>query len=614
MPVSLTGLVLVTGQIHARLRKAPVSCTLPSITSLRTNDYEVMRKLRLVVTSVLAVLLLASSLDSRAGGMANEPGTGSTRAQIQADPHKIRAHVKFLASNLLEGRGTGQHGGDSAAEYIATQFASYGLKPAGENGTYFQDVPMVEVKTLGATSFNFVTTSLDTMTLKNLDDFVTNNESQTEAAYIDAPIVFVGYGINAPEYDWDDYKGIDLQGKVALLFVNEPTSDDPKFFQGKALTYYGGWKYKFEETARRGAIAALIIHRTDLAGYGWEVVRNSWGKERFYLKSDTVPRLQAASWIPLDVAKKLAGLAGLDLDRLFEQAQSKDFTPVELPVRLQAHVASHLRPFVSRNVLAVLPSHGPMSNEAVLYTAHYDSLGIDPDIKGKNIYNGAVDSATGCGVLLEVARVWSQAPLVPRSILFAAVTASVQGLLGSEYLGRHSPVPPGNISLALNYGALMPIGDPEEVEVTGAERTTFYSTLQQKAKASHFAIRSEGDPEAENYYDSDHFSLARAGVPSFSIAQGLKFKGHDEAWGEAQEQDYLEHRYRRPTDEYRPGMDFTGDAKMAMFGYGLGVEAASRPKLIGWLPGDEFEAERQRSQLPDLMKMQTPKKIKRRKK
>jgi len=559
-----------------------------------------MRKLKLIEATIFAVVLCVSYLDVQAIKTTDKPEAPSLHAEIQADAEKIRAHVKFLASDLLEGRGTGQRGGDIASEYIATQFALYGLKPAGENGTYFQDVPMVRVKTLGETSFNFVATSLETMTLKNLDDFVTNNESQMEAAYIDAPIVFVGYGIEAPEYNWDDYKGIDLKGKVALLFVNEPASDDPKFFKGRVLTYYGGWTYKFEETARRGAIAALIIHRTDLAGYGWEAVRSSWGKERSYLKRDATPKLQAASWIQLEVAKKLVGMAGLDLDKLFEQAQTKDFAPVELPVRLQAHVASQLRPVVSRNVLAVRLSYGPMSHEAVFYTAHYDHLGVDPDMKDDNIYNGAVDNATGCAVLLEVARVWSQAPSVPRAILFAAVTAGEQGSLGSEYLAKHSPVPTGKISLDLNYDALAPIGDPEEVEVTGAERTTFYSTLKERAKAFGLAIRPEAHPEAGHYYRSDHFSLARVGIPSFSIAQGLKFKGHDEAWGEAQEQDYVEHRYRRPTDEYRPEMDFTGDAKMAMFGYEVGAEAASWLKLIGWLSGDEFEAERKLSQAPDL--------------
>ncbi len=210
------------------------------------------------------------------------------------NPENIRAHVKFLASDLLEGRGTGQRGGDIAAEYIATQFSLYGLKPAGDNNSFFQDVPMVGVKTLPETSFKLVPWNSATVELKNLDDFVTNNESQTETADIDAPIVFVGYGIKAPEYNWDDYKNVDLHGKVALLFVNEPISEDPNFFKGKALTYYGRWTYKYEETARRGAIATLIIHRTDLASYGWDVVRNSWGSERSYLKRDSTPKLQAA--------------------------------------------------------------------------------------------------------------------------------------------------------------------------------------------------------------------------------------------------------------------------------------------------------------------------------
>ena len=278
-----------------------------------------------------------------------------TNGVAMPDAEKIRAHVKFLSSDLLEGRGTGQRGGDIAAEYIGTQFALYGLKPAGDDGTFFQNVPMVSVHTLPATTFKLVPKSGEPLTLRNLDDFVTNNESQTEAAEIDAPIVFVGFGITAPEYSWDDYKGVDLKGKVALLFVNEPSSDDPKFFKGKALTYYGRWTYKFVETARRGAVATLIIHRTDLASYGWQVVRNSMGTERSHLRRDGTPKLQAASWIQLDIAKKLVAMEGLDLDKLYAQSQSRDFKPVELPVHLQAHVASELRPFVSRNVLAIRP-------------------------------------------------------------------------------------------------------------------------------------------------------------------------------------------------------------------------------------------------------------------
>jgi Zn-dependent M28 family amino/carboxypeptidase len=515
------------------------------------------------------------------------------------DAEKIRAHVKFLSSDLLEGRGTGQRGGDIAAEYIATQFALDGLKPAGENGTYYQNVPMVSVKTLPTTSFKLIPKNGDALTLKNLDEFVTNNESQTETADFDAPIVFVGFGITAPEYNWDDYKGVDLKGKVALLFVNEPASDDPKFFKGKALTYYGRWTYKYEETARHGAVATLVIHRTDLASYGWQVVRNSMGTERSHLRLAGTPKLQAASWIQVDVAKKLVAMGGFDLDKLYAQSQSRDFKPVELPVHLQAHVASELRPFVSRNVVAMLPgADAKRKDEAVLYTAHYDHLGIVPELNGDNIYNGAVDNATGCGIVLELARAWSQEKVaVGRSILFAAVTAEEQGLLGSEYLGQHSPIPPAKISLDLNFDALAPIGEPEEVEVTGADRTAFYPTVESLAKTFGLAIRADAHPEAGHYYRSDHFSMARVGVPAFSIGEGLKFKGHDEAWGEAQAKDYVDHRYHQPSDEYRPDMDFTGLAQMARFGLTLGRTAAMAPELQGWQPGDEFEAARKKSQL-----------------
>src|SRR5258707_11701558 len=226
---------------------------------------------------------------------------------------------------------------------------------------------MVGVKTLPDTTIKFVEASGESFEAKNLTEFVTNNESKTETADIDAPIVFVGYGIKAPEYNWDDYKGTDLKGKVALLFVNEPISDDPKFFKGKALTYYGRWTYKFEETARRGAVATLVIHRTDLASYGWEVVRNSWGVEKSHLRRDATPKLQAASWIQLDVAKKLATMSGQDIDKMFQQAQSREFKPFDLPVRLQAHVASQLHPFVSRNVIAKLPgADSKRAGEAVL--------------------------------------------------------------------------------------------------------------------------------------------------------------------------------------------------------------------------------------------------------
>ncbi|HKW32485.1 MAG TPA: TonB family protein [Candidatus Acidoferrum sp.] len=513
---------------------------------------------------------------------------------VNIDPEKIRAHVRYLASDALEGRGTGQKGGDLAAEYIAAQFKSYALQPASEAGTYLQSVPMVSMKTLPETTFALIPANGQAVPLKNLDDFVTSNESQTESADIDAPIVFVGYGITAPEYHWDDYKGYDLKGKVALLFVNEPFSDDPNFFKGKALTYYGRWTYKFEETARRGAVATLIIHRTNLASYGWEVVRNSWGGEKSYLEKGNAPKLQAASWIQLVVARKLVGLAGLDLDQLFQESQSREFKPIELGVRLQAHVASQMRPFVAHNVLAMRAgSVADKNNEAVLYTAHYDHLGIDKNKAGHNIYNGAVDNATGCGILLELARAWAKARKAPpRSIVFAAVTAEEQGLLGSEHLGKKVVYLPVDPVLDLNYDALAPLGIPEEVEVSGAERTTFYPVVEATAKEFGLTIRPDPRPEAGHYYRSDHFSLAHAGIPSFSISEGMKFQGQDEAWGEEQANDYVKNRYHQPTDVYRDDWNFKGLAEMAAFGYELGFKAASQSEPIKWLPGDEFEKAR----------------------
>jgi len=508
------------------------------------------------------------------------------------DSEKIRAHVRYLASDDLEGRGMNQKGGDAAAQYIADQFQSYGLKPAGDNGTYFQQVPMVAVQTQPDTSFTLVPSSGAPLPLKALDDYVTTNERQTSSADFDAPIVFVGYGITAPEYHWDDYKGYDLKGKVALLFVSEPVSDDPAFFKGKALTYYGRWTYKFEETARHGAVATLIIHRTDLASYGWSVVRNSWGGEKSFLKLDGTPKLEAASWIQLDVARKLVSMGGLDLDKLFQQSQSRDFKPIELPVHLKAHIVSSVRPFDSRNVVAMLEgSDSAKKSQAVLYTAHYDHFGIDKSKPaGANIYHGAVDNATGCGILLDLARVWVAAkPTPPRSILFSAVTAEEQGLLGSEFLGKHLAQLPVLPILDLNYDAIAPLGEPEEVEVSGAERTSFYSTVEDTAKQFQLTIRPDSRPEAGHYYRSDHFSLGRVGIPAFSISEGMKFKGHDTAWGEAQAKDYVDHRYHQPSDEYKPDMDFRADAVMGNFGYVLGQKAASAIDIPKWLPGDEFE-------------------------
>jgi len=513
------------------------------------------------------------------------------------DPEHIRWHVRYLSHDLLEGRGTGQRGGDLAAEYMATQFAEYGLKPAGDNGSYLQKVPLVGVTTLPETQFSLVPKQGGTMHLKPLEEYVAYDQTQQAQSDVDAEIIYVGYGIEAPEYNWDDYKGVDLRGKVLLMLVNEPPSDDPRFFKGKALTYYGRWTYKYEEAARKGAAGVILIHQRDMASYPWEVVRNSNSGEKSYLKVEG-PALKVASWVQLDVAKKLAAVSGMDLDKMMADARMPDFHPVSMGAKLKVRIVSKVRNFESNNVVAILPgANRKAKDEAVMFTAHYDHLGIRPDMSGDNIYNGAADNATGCGILLELARAFSVARDHPaRSVIFAAVTAEEQGLLGSEYLGKHPPISAGKIALDLNYDDVQPLGAPEEVQVSGAERTTFYPWVQATAKEFRLTIRADARPEAGHFYRSDHFSLARVGIPSFSINEGMKFKGHDEAWGLAQDKEYVEKHYHQPSDEYHPEMNFIGDAAMARFGFALGWEAAGLSKLIGWQKGDEFEAARAKSQ------------------
>jgi Zn-dependent M28 family amino/carboxypeptidase len=565
-----------------------------------------------------SAILLATTIHAQQPATPEIPDLppAARAAAASIDSEKIRAHVRFLSLDLLEGRGPGKRGAELAAEYIATQFALEGVEPAGDNGTYFQRVPLFAVHTIeDKTKFSFVPASGAPAALSQKIDLtygseiVSKDQTGQPTADLDAPIVFIGYGINAPEYHWNDYAGpngsggkpgkdIDLKGKIALVIVNEPPSDDEKFFKGKALTYYGRWTYKYEEAARRGAIGVLIIHRTDLASYGWEVVQNSQAVEKSYLEGDPNATLRAAAWIQHPVAQRLFTLAGLgDLDQAIDLAGKPGaFHAVELPIRLHAHIESRVRRYVSSNVVGRVPG-ASAANQAVLYTAHYDHLGIDPDAKGDNIYNGAADNGTGCGILLEMARAFAQSTeRPPHAVYFAAVTAEEQGLLGSQYLGQHPPVPASQIALDLNYDMLLPIGIPRSVSLGGAERIDFWPTVQSVATAFDLATLPDPFPMAGSYYRSDHFSLARVGIPAFSVDQGRLFEGHTPEWGNQQTDDYEAHHYHQPSDEYHADWDFRGNAKLARFGLVLGWLASAQPKPIEWLPGDEFEAARKASE------------------
>jgi Zn-dependent M28 family amino/carboxypeptidase len=557
----------------------------------------------LLSIAALSLFVLASS----ALAQTVPPAVKSAEASVEGE--RIRAHVQFLSDDLLEGRGPGTRGGEIAAKYIAAQFEAYGLKPGGDNGTYLQQVNFVGTKTIPdkthlslvpARPKGEIAIDLHSYDLKYGDDYTVSNRTLTPSVDVNAPIVFVGYGVVAPEFGWDDYAGVDVKGKVILCIVGDPPSEDPKFFGGKALTYYGRWTYKFEEAARHGAVGALIIHRTDLASYGWDVVKNSNTSEKTYLRDNKDPQLAAASWIQLDVARTLFKAANLDLDTEMAAAGKRGFKARELPVRLEAHIESAVRSFQSPNVIGILPGlnvaeHKP--DQAVLYTAHYDHLGFVLGMAGDNIYNGAADNATGCGMLLEMARAWTQSGIKPpHSVIFASVAAEEQGLLGSEYLGQHPPVPPSQIALDINYDMILPIGVPREVNLNGVQRTTFNATVQATARRFDLSIVPDAHPEAGGYYRSDHFSLSRVGIPAFSVDQGDLFEGHDQAWGAAKSKDFVDHDYHNFSDNYRPDWNFQGNAKLVRFGLEVGWEAITAPRPVEWLHGDEFEAARKTSE------------------
>jgi Zn-dependent M28 family amino/carboxypeptidase len=512
----------------------------------------------------------------------------------------IRAHTKFLSSDLLEGRGPGTRGDALATSYIATQFEALGLQPAGDDGTYFQRVSLLGITTDPAKStVSFVKKGAANATpLVYRDQFVGGNQTQKENVALDSELVFVGHGVVAPEYKWDDYKGADLRGKTLVMLVDDPpaTEKEPDLFKGRARTYYGRWTYKHEIGTARGADAVILIHTDASAGYGWQVVRNSWTGEQAYVKNPAGQHALAfAGWVPQTVAADLFKSAGLDLEKLTQLAHTRDFKPVSLGVHLRGNVASTIRPFDTANVVARLEGSDPkLKEEAVLYSAHHDHIGIgtpDDDDPTDTIYNGAIDNASGTATILELARVWSRMnPRPKRSILFALVAAEEQGLLGSHYFGEHPPIPAGKIATGLNLDALNLFGEVTSVTMIGVEKTTFFPTVENVAKEMKLTIVPDQAPEQGSYYRSDHFSLAKAGVPAFSIKQGAEVIGKPQGYGQAKVKEYRDKHYHQASDEFDPTWDFSSAVQVARFALWLGYEAAQRTEMPMWLEGEEFYA------------------------
>jgi Zn-dependent M28 family amino/carboxypeptidase len=428
--------------------------------------------------------------------------------------------------------------------------------------------------------------------MKYLDDFVANALSLKPQETIDSPLVFVGYGIVAPEFHWNDYAGVDMKGKVAIALVNDPPSQDPKFFGGKAMTYYGRWTYKYEEAARQGAAGILLIHTTESASYGWNVVRNSNSNEQAYLElTPGAHALQMAGWITEDLSKQIAGWCNDDLTKWFDQAKTSGFKAMPLPVHIRGKLIAKVRPLNTHNVIGILEGSDPkLRKEAVIFTAHYDHLGIGVPVEGDNIYNGAEDNASGTSLLLELARTFVQSKIRPaRSIVFLSVTGEERGLRGSEYYGKHPVIPAADTMLDVNYDGLSLWGETANVTLTGADRTSIWSVVQKAAAETGFRIDPENHPEAGYYYRSDHFSLARVGIPAFSIDPGNEYIGKPREFGEQKYDEYLKKHYHQPSDEYNPQWDFSGAKKLARLGIFIAWDVAQMPGKTTWRPGDEFE-------------------------
>jgi Zn-dependent M28 family amino/carboxypeptidase len=549
----------------------------------------------LLAVAIPAVLTGAEKSAAPASGVQLPPG--AEKAAKAIDRASLEAPIRFLSDDLLEGRGPSSRGDQTAQLYLAASLESLGYQPALPAGEWQQSFELVGIKSEVPKTWTFKAGG-QSVDLKWWDEFIASGGVQEPTSTLrDAELVFVGYGIQAPEYQWDDYKGMDLKGKVLVMMNNDPDWD-PKLFEGKRRLYYGRWTYKYESAARQGAVAAIIIHTTPSAGYPWQVVQTSWSGEKFELPAAGEPRTQIRAWATEEATRKLFQAAGKDLGKLIEQARSRDFKPVPLGITTSLEVVNKINRTKTTNVLGLLPGSDPkLKDEVVIYTAHHDHLGIgQPDKNGDKIYNGAVDNASGCAEVLAIAKAFTALPTRPRrSIVIAFVAAEEQGLLGSEYLATHPPVPAGRIAANINYDGGNVRGRTRDVTEIGLGKSSLDGIV--KAIAARQGRRLEGDqfPDRGFFYRSDQFSFAKVGVPAIHPEAGTDFIGKPPGWGKEQAEEYELHRYHQPSDEFDPKWVYDGMIEDTQLGFYTGLIVADTPKMPTWNPGDEFEATRKKS-------------------
>jgi Zn-dependent M28 family amino/carboxypeptidase len=539
-----------------------------------------------------AVAVLPLTLGAAPPAAVFSPAEKAAAASITAE--RLRAHIRYLADDLLEGRGPGSRGDRLAQAYIATQMEAMGLLPAGPDGSWFQPFDIVGVDTENPPTTLFRKGS-DSVQLKYHDEFIASSGVQAPAARLeDAELVFVGYGIVAPEYGWDDFKGQDMKGKVLVVMNNDP-EDDPALFAGKTRLYYGRWTYKYEQAARTGAAGAIIVHTTPSAGYGWNVIQTSWEGEQFGVPQEG-PQLQVKAWLTEDAAKKVARLGGQDLDALRAAAQKKDFKPVPLGVSWSLALANTVSRTQTANVLGRLPGSDPvLSKDAVVFSAHHDHLGTKKDAKAGEdaIYNGAKDNASGVAALLTIAEAMRNLkPRPKRSIVFAAVAAEEQGLLGATYFAAHPTLPPGRMAANINIDGINTFGRTKDIAMIGLGKSSLDAWIKQIVAAQGRVVVGDQFPDRGFFYRSDQFALARIGVPAAYFDAGVEVIGKPAGWGKEQQEKYEATDYHQPSDELRPDWEFAGGVEDVQLHFYLGAKVANAAKAPVWNKGDEFEGAR----------------------
>ncbi|MFI5453572.1 M28 family metallopeptidase [Pedobacter sp. UC225_61] len=537
--------------------------------------------------------LAFASCQTKQSGADSQPDSVALKA---INDTAFSKHIAVLASDDFEGRKPFTEGETKTINYLKGEFEKLGLKPANGD-SYFQDVPMVDIKST-PTDLTIKSASGSSTSLKYLDDFVGATRHVTNQVKVDnSELVFAGYGIVAPEYKWNDYEGLDVKGKTVVVMVNDPGFLDSTLFKGKTMTYYGRWTYKFEEAARQGATGVIIIHEDKAASYPWAVVRSGWSKSKLYLAAadDNKSRALLEGWITQDVAKAMFKMADKSAD-LMVQAGKKGFKPVDLGLKVSTTINNTIKKSISHNVAAILPGT-KRADEYIIYSGHWDHLGKGEAINGDSIYNGAVDNATGTAALLVLADAFKKAKKQPeRSILFLAVTAEEQGLLGSEYYGSHPLVPVNKTVANINIDAMSASGKTKDIIAVGLGQSELEDYLVDAAKKQGRVVVKDSNPSAGFYFRSDHFNFAKVGIPALYTEGGDDNIAHGLAWGKAQKEEYTTNRYHAPADNFEPAKwDFSGMVEDLRLLFDVGYRLSNETTFPGWKEGSEFKAIREKS-------------------